>query len=122
MDEKPIAWVGSSYEDLVTMPDEVQDEIGYALDLAQHGKKARFSKPLHGDLANVIEILVDHDKRTFRGAYTVKLGDTVYVLDVFIKKSKRGNTTPERDLDRIRGRYALAKEHHEEQQRKKRQG
>lgn len=52
----------------------------------------------------------------------MKLGDTVYVLDVFIKKSKQGNATPERDLDRIRGRYALAKEHHEEKQREERQG
>jgi phage-related protein len=122
MDEKPIEWMGSSYRDLIEMPERVQDEIGYTLDLAQHGMQARYAKQLHGDLANVIEILVNHDKRAFRGAYTVKLGDTVYVLDVFVKKSMQGSTTPERDLDRIRGRYRLAKEHHEEQRRKERKG
>jgi phage-related protein len=121
VNEKPIEWMGSSYRDLVEMPAQVQDRIGYALDLAQHGKQARYSKQLHGDLANVIEILVPYDKRTFRGAYTVKLGDSVYVLDVFVKKSMRGSTTPERDLDRIRGRYMLAKEHDEEERRKERQ-
>jgi phage-related protein len=38
----------------------------------------------------------------------------VYVLDVFVKKSKTGKETPKRDEDRIRSRYQQAKEHYEE--------
>lgn len=69
--EKPIQWMGSSYDGLIEMPEEVQDEVGYALDLAQHGDKAAYAKPMHGgDLANVMEIVVTDGNRTFRGAYT----------------------------------------------------
>jgi phage-related protein len=116
--ERPIEWVGSSYDDLIAMPDDVQDEIGYALDLAQHGKRAAFAKPMHGgDLRDVMEIVVDDDNRTFRGAYTTKFDDVVYVLDVFVKKSTKGIETPKRDLDRIRNRYRQAREHYEKNYR-----
>jgi phage-related protein len=114
-DEKPIEWMGSSYGDLVAMSEDVQDEIGYALDLAQNGGKAAYCKPMHGgDLGNVMEIVVNSDNRTYRGAYTTKFADVVYVLDVFVKKSKTGKETPKRDEDRIRSRYQQAKEHYEE--------
>ncbi len=113
-DEKPIEWVGSSYDDLIAMPEEVQNQIGYALDLAQFDKKAAYAKPLHGEeLRNVMEIVVDDNNRTFRGMYTVKFQNVVYVLDVFVKKSKSGIETPKRDEDRLRKRYRLAKEHYE---------
>ncbi|HEX4602228.1 MAG TPA: hypothetical protein VH116_12595 [Gemmatimonadales bacterium] len=36
----------------------------------------------------------------------------IYVLHVFQKKAKRGIATPTRDLDLVRSRYDLAKEHH----------
>ncbi len=40
--------------------------------------------------------------------YTVSLGDAVYVLDFFQKKSKPGIATPKIDIDRITERLALA--------------
>lgn len=120
-DGKPIEWMGSSYDDLVAMPEDVQGEIGYALDLAQHGRKAAYAKPMHGaDLGNVMEIVVNSDNRTFRGAYTTKFKDVVYVLDVFVKKSKTGDETPKRDEERIRARYQQAKVHYEEKYGRKR--
>ncbi len=66
-----------------------------------------------GVLSNVMEIVVDSDHRTFRGAYTTKFGGVVYVLDVFVKKSKTGDETPKRDEERIKIRYQAAKEHYE---------
>lgn len=44
--ETKLEWVGSSKKDLMAMPEEVQDEIGYALHLAQQGEKAAGAKPL----------------------------------------------------------------------------
>ncbi|HEX3469186.1 MAG TPA: type II toxin-antitoxin system RelE/ParE family toxin [Candidatus Elarobacter sp.] len=104
------------------MSEDVQDAVGYALDLAQHGRKAPYAKPMHGaDLRNVMEIVAGDDhNREVRGTYTVKFGDVVYVLDVFVKKSKSGIETPKRDEDRIRQRYKQAKEHYEENNRYKR--
>jgi phage-related protein len=52
--------------------------------------------------------------RTYRGVYTVKFEEAVFVLHCFQKKSKRGIATPKGDLDLIRARLkvaeALAKE------------
>jgi phage-related protein len=102
------------------MPPDIQDQIGTALSAAQSGGKATNAKPLRGgDLAYVMEIVVDDHSRTFRGAYTTKFADIVYVLDVFVKKSKVGTETPKMDEDRIRARYRLAKEHHEANYREK---
>lgn len=119
--EKPVEWMGSSYEQLTAMPGEVQDAIGYALDLAQHGKKASYAKPMRGaELRNVIEIVVGDDhNRAIRGAYTITFERVVYVLDVFVKKSKSGIETPKRDEERIRQRFRQAKEHYEENYRSK---
>ena len=43
--EKPVVWVGSSLEDLKEFPAEVQDEMGYALYMAQIGDKHPKAKP-----------------------------------------------------------------------------
>jgi len=36
---KPLHWVGSSKKDLLSMPNDVVDVFGFALNLAQSGKK-----------------------------------------------------------------------------------
>ena len=45
---KPLEWIGSSKKDLLALPEEVVDVFGYALHLAQTGKKHPQAKPLHG--------------------------------------------------------------------------
>ena len=45
---KPLFWMGSTRRDLKNFPDEVQDVIGHALDMAQRGKKYRDAKSLSG--------------------------------------------------------------------------
>ena len=60
----------------------------------------------------VMKLVEDYDKRTYRAAYTVALPSAVYVLHVFTKKSKSGIGTPGSDKDRIRARLRAAREHH----------
>jgi phage-related protein len=90
------------------MPEEVQDEIGYGLYQAQRGLFPDAAKPLKG-LSGVIEIVCDYDKNTFRAVYAVKLGDEIYVLHAFQKKSKTGIKTPKTDLELINKRLNTAK-------------
>ena len=45
---KPLYWLGSSKRDLLSFPDPVEDLFGYALYLAQAGKKHERAKPLNG--------------------------------------------------------------------------
>ena len=94
------------------MPDEVQDTFGYALHLAQSGKKHHQAKPLKGfGSAGVLEVIEDSDGSTYRAVYTVRLGNAVYVLHCFQKKSKHGIATAKTDLDLIRERLKMAEAH-----------
>ena len=45
---KPVIWLGSSLSELKTFPAAVQDEMGYAVYLAQCGQKHVSAKPLKG--------------------------------------------------------------------------
>lgn len=112
---KPVEWVGSSLDDLKEFPEEVQRVMGYALYLAQCGEKHDSVKPLKGFKgAGVLEIVEDFDSDTYRAVYTVKLADVIYVLHAFQKKSKRGISTPKKDIELIEARLKRAKEHHEQ--------
>lgn len=109
---KPIFWVASSKKDLGNLPEEVQDVFGYALHLAQIGRKHEDAKPLKGfGSAGILEVVEDFRGGTYRAAYTVKFGDAVYVLHCFQKKSVRGAETPKPDMDLIRERLKAAEAH-----------
>ncbi|MCI5120303.1 MAG: addiction module toxin RelE [Candidatus Electrothrix sp. AUS4] len=103
-----VVWVGSSLEDLRSFPDAVKDEIGYALHRAQEGKKHHNAKPLKG-FSGVLEIISSKQTDTYRAVYAVKLGDNIYVLHTFKKKSKTGIKTPKSDIDMIKKRLQEAR-------------
>ena len=112
-EEKPLYWMGRSRKDAGAFPEDVKDVMGYALYLAQVGEKSPAAKPLKGfGGAGVLEIAADHDGDTFRAVYTVKFGDSVYVLHAFQKKSKRGIATPAAEIETVRSRLKLAQAHH----------
>lgn len=94
------------------MPGDVQDTFGYALHLAQTGKKHEQAKVLKGfGSAGVLEVVEDSGGGTFRAVYTVKFGNAVYVLHCFQKKSIQGIATPKPDMDIIRDRLKAAQAH-----------
>lgn len=109
---KPLYWLGSARKDLKAMPEAVQDTFGYALYLAQTGRKHDQAKPLRGfGSAGVLEVVESEDNGTYRAVYTVKLGSAVYVLHCFQKKSSRGIATPKPDADLVRERLKAAEAH-----------
>jgi phage-related protein len=88
----------------------VRQEIGYTLHEVQQGKKPMNVKPLKGFGSGVMEIVSDFDKNTYRAVYALKLGDKIYVLHVFQKKSKSGIKTPKPDIDLIKRRILWVKQ------------
>jgi phage-related protein len=113
MTVKPIVWIGSSKEDLRELPEAVRDMFGYALFLAQTGKRHPDAKPLKGfGGASVLEVVEDYRGDTYRAVYTVKFAEAVYVLHVFQKKSKHGIATPKQEIDLINDRLKRAIEFH----------
>ncbi len=94
------------------MPGAVIDVFGFALHLAQMGRKHDQAKPLRGfGGAAVLEVVEDYMGDTYRAVYTVKIADTVYVLHCFQKKSTKGIETPKREMDMIRERLKAAQAH-----------
>jgi phage-related protein len=110
---KPLVFVGSTLRDLQRLPAAVQRVFGYALHLAQAGGRHPDAKPLKGfGGGGVIEVVEDWEGEAYRVIYTVRLGERVYALHAFQKKSTRGIATPKKELDLIRGRFADAEEIH----------
>ena len=106
---RTVEWVGSSYKDFRSFPDEVKDHAGYALYLAQIGEKHEDAKPLKGfGGAGVLEIVSNHDGDTYRAVYTVKFSLAIYVLHAFQKKSKVGSRTPATDMELVKRRLKVA--------------
>jgi phage-related protein len=106
---KPLEWIGSSKKDLKALPDEVMDVFGYALFLAQTGRKHDQAKPLQGfGSAGVLEVVEAFRGNAYRAVYTVRFEERVFVLHVFQKKSEIGIATPKPDMDLIRERLKVA--------------
>lgn len=109
---KKLFWLGSTKKDLMQMPADVQDTFGYALHLAQNGKKHQQAKPLKGfGSAGVLEVVEDARSGTYRAVYTIQLMEGVYVLHCFQKKSVHGIATPKQEMDLIRERLRSAETH-----------
>ena len=107
---KPVIWLGDTLATLRACPQEIQDEIGYALYLAQIGAKYVGAKPLKGLGPGVVEVIADHRSDTYRAVYTVRFSERVYVLHLFQKKSKKGITTPQSEIELVRQRLKRAAE------------
>lgn len=111
--EKPLYWVASAKQDLMQFPEEVKDEMGIALSVAQFGGKHSKAKPWKGEGPGVLEIVEDHRGDTYRAAYTVRYENAVYVLHAFQKKSPKGIKTAKSDVELVGKRLMRAKEDYE---------
>ncbi len=97
----------------MAFPAEVQNEMGFALGLAQLGAKHPKARPWKGEGPGIFEIVEDHRGDTFRAVYTVRFADVVYVLHAFQKKSKSGIKTPQDDINLIAERLKRAQADYE---------
>jgi phage-related protein len=107
--QKDLSFVGSCRKDLLKFPTAVRRHIGFDLHNVQCGETPETAKPLRG-LPGVMELVEDYDKDTYRAVYVANIGNVIYVLHCFKKKSKQGIKTPKKDLDLIRERLRVAQE------------
>jgi phage-related protein len=104
-----LRWIGSAKKDLLEMPEEVQQSLGFALYHAQIGLLHPAAKPLKGfGSAGILEIVEDWRGDAYRAVYTVRFERAIYVLHCFQKKSKHGIETPKAEMDLIRERLKEA--------------
>ena len=72
--------------------------------------KYAMNQTFKGAGPGIIEIALKYDKEAYRCVQAVQLGEEIYVLHAFQKKSKRGIATPKKDVDLIKKRYQEARE------------
>lgn len=111
--EKPLHWIGSSKADFMEFPDQVKNDMGYALGVAQLGGKHPQAKPWKGEGPGVFEIVERYDSDAYRAIYTVRFEGVVYVLHAFQKKSPSGIRTAQSDVDMVRERLKRARADYE---------
>ena len=107
---RPLVWVGDARRALKSFPQQVRKEIGDALFQVQLGVTPRSAKLLKGLGETVFEIVQRYNTDTYRAVYAVALGESIYILHAFQKKSTSGINTRKSDLDLICKRLKAAKE------------
>lgn len=80
-----------------------------ALRLAATGRKADIAKPLKGFGSGVLEVALAFRGDAYRTVYAVQLGNDLWVIHAFKKKSTQGIKTPKKDLDVIEERIKQLK-------------
>lgn len=107
---RPLVWMGNSLRNLQAFPRGAQKLIGDELQLIQFGGMPKDAKPFKGVGSGVFEIALRFEGDAYRTVLAVQLGERIYVLHAFQKKSKKGIATPKSDVDLIKQRYKEAKE------------
>jgi len=105
---RPVVWMGSSRGDLAAMSKPVRGSFGIRLQELQRGKAVHDSKALPQLGAGVMELRESYNKNAYRLMYVLKLKKAIYVLHVFMKKSKSGIGLPKPDSVTITARLKYA--------------
>jgi len=74
---KKLTWLADSRPVVKSFPATVQDDIGFALYVAQLGEVHASAKRLHGLGSGVMEIRAHDASGTYRAVYTVSIGDSI---------------------------------------------
>lgn len=107
---RPISWVKAARRDFERLPEAAQTICLTALTIAAEGGKADIAKPFKGQGSGVFEIALPWRGNAFRVVYGIHIGEELWVLHAFQKKSTQGIKTPQRDVELIDSRLKQLKE------------
>lgn len=100
---KPLAFLGSTLDELKEFPAAARRSAGYELSRVQQGFDPSDWKPMPGVGAGVYEIRI-HEDGEFRVFYVAKRAEAIYVLHAFRKKTQQ---TRKADIELGRQRMKL---------------
>jgi phage-related protein len=107
---RPISWIKAARKDFEKFPVEVQTICLTALTIAAENGKADIAKPLKGLGSGVFEIALPLRGNAFRVVYAVQIGEEIWVLHAFQKKSTQGIKTPPHEIELMKSRLKQLKE------------
>lgn len=107
---RPISWIKAARKEFEGFPTDAKTIIFRALTIAAEGQKADIAKPMKGLGSGVFEVALAVRGGAYRTVYALHLGDDIWVVHAFQKKSKTGIKTPKHEIDLIRDRIKRLKE------------
>ncbi|BBY56090.1 type II toxin-antitoxin system RelE/ParE family toxin [Mycobacterium koreense] len=105
---KEVRFVGRALDELREFPADAKHDTGFELDRVQRGLDPRDWKPMPTVGPGVREIRVKTGDGIYRTLYTTVIGEHVYVLHCFTKKTQQ---TPKAAIDLGKARLRAAREH-----------
>jgi len=105
-----VSWIKAALRDFEEFPDDARADMAQALSIAATGGKADIAKPFKGVGGGVFEIALRHRGDAYRVIYAVQIGEDLWVIHAFQKKSTSGIKTPQVEIDLIRERLKRLKE------------
>jgi phage-related protein len=88
---RSISWVKAARKEFDAFPADVQLEALRSLTIAAEGQKADNAKPLAGLGSGILEVVLRHRTDAFRVVYATQIGDELWVVHAFQKKSNPGS-------------------------------
>ena len=107
---RPISWLKAALKDFQRFPEGAQLDVGRALTIIAEGGHPDIDKPLKGFGSGVFELALRYRSDAYRVVYALQLGDDIWVVYAFQKKSKSGIATPKAEIDLINERIKRLKE------------
>ena len=107
---RPISWIKAARKDFEDFPVPVQIDTIRVLTVAAEGHMADHVKPLKGFDSGVMEIVLRHRGDAFRVIYALQIGEELWVIHAFQKKSTQGIKTPRHEIDLVHERIKRLKE------------
>ena len=107
---RPISWIKAALKEFEPFPDGVKSTCLSALTIAAEGSKSDIAKPMRGLGSGVFEIALAFRGNAFRVVYVVQLGQDIWVVHAFQKKSTTGIKTAKSEIDLIQNRLKRLKE------------
>jgi phage-related protein len=107
---RPVSWLKAALKDFEDFPEGARTICLAALTIAAEGSKADIAKPLLGLGSGVFEVALPFKGDAFRVVYAVQIGDDIWVVHAFQKKSSKGIKTPRHEIELVRDRLKRLKE------------
>ena len=107
---RPVSWLTPARKAFEAFPDGARQIVIDALSVAAEGGMAGIAKPMKGLGSGVFEVALPLRGNAFRVVYAVQLGDELWVVHAFQKKSTQGIKTPKYEIDLIKDRLKRLKE------------
>ena len=107
---KEILWLKPARKDFEAFPATAREIIATALVIAAEGRKADIATPMKGLGSGVMEIALPYRSDAYRLVYAVQIGDVIWVVHAFQKKSTKGIATPQKEVELIKTRLKRLKE------------